>query len=61
MITIKSSGVGRCVWCCQNKDGVVAEFEDGLKGHLCWGDFRKAVKVREPNPPTKKGEASPRS
>jgi len=61
MITIKSSGTGRCVWCCQKKDGLVAEFEDGLQGHLCWGDFRKAVKVRSEKPEPKKNETPKRS
>jgi len=46
MVTISSSGEGKCVWCQQEKEGVVAEFPDGLRGHLCWSDFKTAVKVR---------------
>ena len=46
MVTITKSGVGRCIWCCTEKDGVTAQFVDGLVGHLCWADFRKAVKTR---------------
>jgi hypothetical protein len=56
MVTVTSSGTDRCVWCCQEKDGVVADFEDGLGGHFCWADFRKAVKKRSQNRErTKKG------
>lgn len=57
MTTIKSSGAGRCIWCCQKKDGVVAEFQDGLQGHLCWADFRKAVKVRTQKQSSRSSEA----
>ena len=46
MVTITKSSLGRCIWCCTEKDGVHAQFADGLAGHLCWTDFRKAVKTR---------------
>lgn len=49
MITITESGEGKCVWCCKDAEGVTAKFRDGLSGHLCWPDFKKAVKVRSEN------------
>ena len=36
----------QCVWCRETKAGLTADFPDGLKGFLCWKDFRNAVKVR---------------
>lgn len=49
MVTITDSGKAKCVWCFEEKEGVKADFKDGLKGHLCWPDFRSAVKVRSRN------------
>ena len=37
---------GTCIWCCEIKRGLPVEFTDGLKGFLCWKDFRNAVKTR---------------
>jgi len=57
LATIKSSGEGRCVWCCADgKEGLEVEFNDGLKGFLCWADFRAAVKAR--NGQTKEKETT---
>ncbi len=36
----------RCVWCRETKAGLTVAFQDGLKGFLCWKDFRNAVKAR---------------
>jgi hypothetical protein len=50
MITVKSLGKNRCIWCAQEKDGVDVEMQDGsLKGFLCRGDFWKLLKSRDGN------------
>lgn len=46
MVTVTKNGEGKCVWCCQETDGVHAKFQDGLQGFFCWRDFRAAVKAR---------------
>ena len=46
MGTIVSYGEGKCIWCCQNTEGVDATFKDGLRGFLCKKDFWAAVKAR---------------
>lgn len=46
MVTVTGSRLHQCIWCCQRREGVDAEFRDGLRGFLCWSDFRRAVKAR---------------
>lgn len=46
MVTIESTGKGKCLWCRKDTEVVAASFKDGLRGKFCWSDFRKAVKVR---------------
>jgi len=58
MLTIVRFGQGKCVWCCQETEGVQTTFKDGLSGFLCKKDFWAAVKARseakEPTEGTKK-------
>jgi len=46
MLTIQSYGVGKCVWCCQTKEGVHATFKDGLTGFFCKKDVWAAIEAR---------------
>jgi hypothetical protein len=55
--TIKSNGTARCYFCCQEKEGVDAEFRDNLKGFFCWNHFREALKARAERPAEKKEQA----
>jgi hypothetical protein len=46
---ITNAGVGKCINCGGEKEGVSATFADGtLKGHLCYAHFRKAIEARTP-------------
>jgi hypothetical protein len=46
MLTVLNYGEGKCVWCCQDGEGVQAKFQDGLQGFFCKKDFWAAVKAR---------------
>lgn len=60
MVTITSASEGKCVFCCTQTEGVTADFKDGLKGFLCWKDFRAAVKARTPKKEEKDGTPADR-
>ena len=53
MLTVISYGEGKCVWCCQQTEGVQATFKDGLSGFLCKKDFWSALKSRSEAKETK--------
>jgi hypothetical protein len=59
MLTIVSYGEGKCVWCCQDGEGVQATFKDGLSGFLCKRDFWAAVKARASDSPPASEAKSP--
>ena len=46
IVTITACQRGRCTWCCGEGEVLAVEFRDGLRGSLCWADFKKALKVR---------------
>jgi hypothetical protein len=58
MISISHFGEGKCVWCCQQSEGVQATFSDGLKGFLCKRDFWAALKARSEPKNEEKNDAS---
>jgi len=58
MISISHFGEGKCIWCCQQSEGVQAAFPDGLKGFLCKKDFWAALKARSESKAEEKTNAS---
>jgi hypothetical protein len=47
MVTVTNFAERTCIWCtAEKKEGVEAEFKDGLKGFLCKSCFWRAVRVR---------------
>ena len=46
MVTITLLNEGKCIWCCQQAEGVQAKFQDGLSGFLCKKHFWQALQVR---------------
>ena len=66
MVTITQVSEGTCIWCTQRTEGVEAEFQDGLRGFLCWKHLKQAASVRSRGAAAPKngegssGKASPR-
>ena len=46
MVKVNRSGVERCIWCTETKEGVDVVFDDGLKGFWCKACFWRAIRVR---------------